>query len=160
VHIGVVGHRFLDERSAAFTSASCDAIIRGLPRPPARALSALAVGADTVFAQAALRCRLALHAYRPHARYATDFTDPEAYATYAGLVAAARDETRLPYAERCAPAYRAAMRAIVDASDLVVAVWDGRDAGPIGGTAETVRYARARDRPLVIVDPLRRRVLR
>ena len=47
---------------------------------------------------------------------------------------------------------------IVDHSDLLVAVWDGRAPRGTGGTADVVVYARRVARPVLIVDPRARRV--
>lgn len=151
--IGVVGHRNLDERAQAFTASICASVLDARPRC---ALSALAVGADTLFAQAALRRDVTLHAFRPHDDYASDFADSSAaLAEYRRLSAAATRATHLPFGGRSDAAYRAAMRAIVDLSDVLVAVWDGHDSDAVGGTADTVRYARARGRRMIVVDPVR-----
>jgi len=42
---------------------------------------------------------------------------------------------------------------IVDSSDLVVAVWNGKEAAGLGGTGDVVELARIRNLPLMIIDP-------
>jgi hypothetical protein len=58
-------------------------------------------------------------------------------------------------AERDA-AYERAGRYIVDRSDVLIAVWDGREPGGRGGTADIVAYARERDVPVLVVPAQRR----
>jgi hypothetical protein len=41
----------------------------------------------------------------------------------------------------------------VDLSDLLIAVWDGKEAKGKGGTADIVRYARERDTEVVVLWP-------
>jgi hypothetical protein len=57
-------------------------------------------------------------------------------------------------------AYLAAGKRVVDASDVIFAVWDGRAAKGKGGTADVVAYARQRGCPLIHINPLTRRVVR
>ena len=49
--------------------------------------------------------------------------------------------------------YQAAARLLLDQSDIVVAVWDGKPERGRGGTGETVREAMAREIPVVIITP-------
>ncbi len=49
-------------------------------------------------------------------------------------------------------AYRAPGRAVVDGSEFVIAVWDGRPSDKIGGTADTVRYAVDHGRTVIWID--------
>jgi hypothetical protein len=153
VHVGVVGHRSIDHTGAVFTAQACRSLLDTLPSPEI-ALSALAEGADTLFAQAALERGIALHAFRPHDEYAHDFASPDALGEYRRLTSAASLETKLPFRRRSDNAYRAAMRAIVDTSDVLVAVWDEVELDAVGGTADTVRYARTTGRRTILVNPV------
>ena len=47
----------------------------------------------------------------------------------------------------------AAGKAIAERSDLVLAVWDGRPAGGLGGTADVVKYARERGTTVAVIWP-------
>jgi hypothetical protein len=119
------------------------------------AVSALAEGADTEFAEAALDLGLPLEVIRPFARYADDFEVPHARRRYERIRAAARAETTLPFNGRSTAAYVAAMSWIVRRSDLLVAVWDGRWRGGAGGTADAVAWAICQQRSWVHVDVTR-----
>jgi hypothetical protein len=54
--------------------------------------------------------------------------------------------------------YFAAGKKVVDATDLLVAVWDGKPAKGLGGTADIVKYARQELKPIIHVDPISRSV--
>lgn len=157
MHVGVVGHRCIEPEGAAFTAQACGSLLDALPEA-ASALSALAEGADTLFARAALERGIALHVFRPHDEYATDFASAAARDVYRRLSSVAAIETRLPFQRRSDDAYRAAMRAIVDTSDVLVAVWDEMAHDAIGGTADTVGYARLIGRRTIVINPVRQRV--
>jgi hypothetical protein len=119
------------------------------------ALSALAEGADTVFARAAVEAGVPLDAVLPHRAYASNFTTPEALAEYQRLCSLSRARRVMPYAQASDEAYQAAMRWITDTSDLLVAVWDRAARSAVGGTADAVAYGRARRRRILHIDPLR-----
>jgi hypothetical protein len=116
------------------------------------AISALAEGADTLFAEAALLTQVPLEIVRPFARYADDFVTAAGRRRYQALAAFARKEARLAFAVRSVDAYHAAMRWVVENCDLLVAAWDGEPWGRKGGTAQAVRYARLVGRPVVHLD--------
>lgn len=150
--VGMVGHRFLGGQEAeAFVSRQC-ALLLGQALAARRgvvALSAIAEGADTIFAEAAVALGIPLELVRPFGHYADDFETEEARRRYDALRAAARDETRLPHAARSGVAYRDAMDWVVTRSDLLLAAWDGLPASGPGGTGEAVARAAALGRPLI-----------
>jgi hypothetical protein len=161
VRVGVVGHRSLSADHASFAEHVCcrlfaDLLHRGLR---VTALSALAEGADTVFASAAVVCGAPLEVVEPHGQYRDDFTTRQAQADFALMRAAAGHRTLMPYPRRSDGAYQAAMRWVADRSDLLVAVWDGRPSDRVGGTAETIGYARALNRSILHVHAQSERVV-
>jgi hypothetical protein len=158
--VGVVGHRFLTAEGAAFTSRSCARLLSDIRTRHSRvtALSALAEGADTLFASAAVRLGVPLDVVQPHNEYPSDFGSSAALAAYERLVAKARHRRLMAYRQRSGAAYRAAMRLVADDCDVLAAVWDGHPSASVGGTADTVRYARARGRTIVQLNPLEQRV--
>jgi hypothetical protein len=50
-------------------------------------------------------------------------------------------------------AHLAAGQVVVDRSERLVAVWDGKPARGIGGTADIVSYARQKGVPVAVVWP-------
>jgi hypothetical protein len=153
VRVGVVGHRSLPTQVAAFAERISAHLIADLQRSSGRlaAVSALAEGADTLFAAIAVTHNVPLEAVQPHDEYLADFRTRAARAEYARLWAAARQRTVLGYRRPSDYAYAAAMRWVVDRSDLLVAFWDGLPTTFLGGTAQTVAYASAAACPVIHV---------
>lgn len=142
--IGIVGHRYLaNSETIAFIAAQSFAVLKQARErhPEVVALSAIAEGADTLFAEAALTLAIPLEIVRPFTDYAADFETHEAKQRYEKLSVAARDELILPYEGRSNGAYEAAMNWIVNRSDVLLAAWDGLAAEGAGGTGEAVKQA-------------------
>ncbi len=57
-------------------------------------------------------------------------------------------------------AYLQAGKQVVNRSELVVAVWDGRPAAGLGGTGDVVKYARCCGKPIMHMNPVERSVSR
>jgi hypothetical protein len=159
--LGIVGHRELDSEAAAFVSAESAALLDAelSATPDVVALSALAEGADTLFAEAALRLGVPLEIVRPFDRYVEDFVTKAGRGRYRALANAARRETRLPFSVASVDAYEAAMRWIARACDVLVAAWDGSPPRGRGGTAEAVAYAESIGRRVIHLDVVAHRVV-
>jgi hypothetical protein len=139
--IGIVGHRYIEASSAEpFVRRACLEVLAGAQKRHKNpvALSALAAGADTIFAETAVSLHIPLHVIRPFDTYAGDFVMDEALRTYEQLTAAAVRVTKMPFDKQSIEAYYAAMRAVVDGSDLLLAVWDGAEGKGKGGTSDAV----------------------
>jgi hypothetical protein len=159
--IAIVGHRALGgEAVEGFVAQASKTLLQDAKGRWQRvdAVSALAEGADTLFAEAALELDVPLHVVTPFAEYESDFVEPRARLRHAVLRASAVTETRLPFYARSDGAYEAAMRWVVDTCDLLVAAWDGRPSVGRGGTGDAVGYALATGRPLVHLDTAERAV--
>jgi hypothetical protein len=159
--LGIVGHRRLDPAASAFVVASSLALLDG-ERAISRdvvAVSALAEGADTLFAEAALARGVPLEVVRPFDDYADDFGSERSRSRYEMLAAAARRETRLPFSASSTRAYETAMRWVADTCDVLVAAWDGVPTRRRGGSADAVRHAERIGRPVVHLDVVAHRVV-
>jgi hypothetical protein len=150
VRLGVTGHRAFDDDEADVVAA-VDAVLDRLAGT-FEVRSSLAEGADRLVVDRALR--------RPGSRlvavlplevddYATDF-DGTVEAFRSLLDRAASVEVVEPQPTREA-AYERAGRAVVDGSDVLLALWDGAASRGRGGTAEIVDYARERGVPVEVV---------
>ena len=142
--IGIVGHRFFnDDNVLRFVRGQSTSILDKArnEHPDLIALSAIAEGADTIFAEAALALDIPLEIVRPYQAYSVDFVTASARDRYHRLRAAARSETQLSYMRRSNKAYETAMNWILMRSDLLVAVWDGQPANGPGGTGHAVHQA-------------------
>jgi hypothetical protein len=143
-YVGIVGHRYLgNQRTQAFVSEQCVAI---LERAKAEhdgviAISAIAEGADSLFAEAALRLDIPLEIVRPFEDYESDFATLPARQRYEKLRSASRHEEKLLRKKRSNAAYKAAMHWIVENADTLVIAWNGLPAEGEGGTGDAIRQA-------------------
>lgn len=132
--------------------------------PTLAVVSGLAEGADRVAARAGLSAGYQLWAVFPFdpERYADDFDErwsgpswsrPGARAEFRDLCQQASATLTMDGVPGRYDAYQALGRAVLDHSDLLVAVWDGdRSRGP-GGTANLLLDARRQEVPIVRIDP-------
>jgi hypothetical protein len=142
--IGIVGHRFLKNEDAhSFIEHQCIDILKRLQyrHPKIIALSAIAEGADSIFAKAALSLNIPLKIVRPFHNYENDFITPAAQDCYRSLRSSAAQEVILPYYYRSESAYLAGMQWVVNQSTLLLAAWNGIFEGGKGGTADAVKKA-------------------
>jgi hypothetical protein len=152
IRVGVVGHRYLgNSKTSTFVFDQCLAILKQaqIEHSSVLALSAVAEGADTLFAEAALALDIPLEIIRPFKEYRSDFRTIPARKRYNRLCAATRRETKLTYRNRSNEAYLAAMNWIVEKSDMLVAVWNGHSATGIGGTGDAIQKAMLINRPWI-----------
>lgn len=153
--VGVAGHRrFADAATGRFVKRGCQDILRQVEQasPGCVALSPLAEGADTLFAEAALGLSLALDVVRPYAAFGEDFATAQARRRYGVLRSAARRRHDLAFNGPSDEAFEAAMNQVVEHCDLLVVAWDGGSPGGRGGTAHAVRRAIALGRPWIHLD--------
>jgi hypothetical protein len=158
--VGVTGHR-MDQLSGADMNTlrlRVDEVLGRLAVEaggPGYVLSALADGADQLVASAAVAMGYQLVAPLPFGRdeYEQDFVDVAHRARYRELLAKATVTTEFngdrSTGESAGHAYAATGRWLVESSDLLIAVWNGKAARGQGGTAEVV--ARARDAGLLVI---------
>jgi hypothetical protein len=154
---GMTGHR--DLRDPATSRWVSEMIGLELERQGASSgVCCLAVGADQVFAEEVLNRRLELRAILPSRRYEETFESAEERAGYRKLLARASRVITLPYDDNSDEAFLAGGKAVVDASAVLIAVWDRQPAAGLGGTADIVEYARRAKRPIVHINPTHRTV--
>ena len=158
--MGVTGHRAFDddEQVARRVDEAIASILRDHPEPATEVWSALAEGADRLVAERLLERGAKLVALLPldPDEYRRDFTDPASAAAFDRLLADA-GEVRVarPAGPSRDAAYEAAGLEMLDAVDLLVAVWDGAPSRGRGGTAEIVAEAHRRGREVVVVPVTR-----
>jgi hypothetical protein len=151
--IGVTGHRKLENSSAL--AAQIRRVVEQIAKKDSarilRALSSLAEGADRLVADEILRfpgAELEVALPLPKSEYAKDFASADSRAEFERLLARACRVVELPAAPSRNAAYFNAGRYVVDHCDVLIALWDGKPARGLGGTAEVVEYARSRRREL------------
>lgn len=172
--LGVTGHRSLpeEERLAAAVREEMRALREDYPHSPFAILSPLAEGADRLVAQVAMEelgARLLVPLPLPDDLFREDFQSEASREEFDRLLTAARSVFELELlsgreqVESPGPArdrqYALAGGFVADRCQVLLALWDGKEADGTGGTAEVVRWARegqvprqylpreARDRP-------------
>ncbi|MGB8346401.1 MAG: hypothetical protein WCD86_16065 [Ktedonobacteraceae bacterium] len=156
-HIGVSGHRELgDKATRAFISEQIRALLVQYQRQKQELAlySPLAVGADQLFVQTALELGIPVEAVLPCAAYETLYAQGNERETYQRLLHSCQHIHRLPFQDCSDDAYLAAGEWIVDHSDLVMLVWNGRAAKGRGGTADVAGYAWRAHRPFIYIDTI------
>jgi hypothetical protein len=117
--------------------------------------TALAEGADRMAAQAALAEGFDLEAVLPFSvdEYEKDFESVGAKSVFRHLLGRAQSVLELE-GDRAQPgrSYAAAGLAVLDNSDILLAVWDGGAAHGRGGTTELVQEAGRRGMPVIRID--------
>ena len=148
--IGVTGHRNFrnPDDVSAITAGVLDRILDGDDSPTI--LSSLAEGADRLVVDLVLArpdALLDVVLPLPADMYIADFVTPSSRQRFTDLLGRAASVMVVEQVpgEARELAYARAGRAIVDAVDVLVALWDGEPARGPGGTAEIVQYAMNRD---------------
>lgn len=121
-----------------------------------RIVSSLAEGTDRILAQAIMSANGQpgdtgyLEAILPldQDEYCTDFASAASKQEFSDLLAEAVVSEVVPAAASREQAYLSAGTAVVDRSDVMVFVWDGKPARGPGGTAEIFEYARERNKAI------------
>jgi hypothetical protein len=154
MRIGITGHQRLGRPAdwdwvrgelAAFLSSDAGPLV---------GVSSLAIGADQIFADLVLRQGGTLEVVIPFRGYAEKFTAEGDLREYERLLRAASVVKTLRGGGYDEEAYMEAGRAVVNSSDLLVTVWDGRPAAGLGGTADVVEYAARRKKKILHLNPL------
>ncbi len=149
--LGETGHQELTDPTGWRRLRSLLSEMLELVPAPLVGISSLAMGADQLFAQEVLARGGELRVVVPFPEYEGQFTGV-ARARYRRLFKAAADAVVLPRSGADEECYLAAGQYIVDHSECLVAIWDGRPARGLGGTADVVAYARRRGIPIRCVD--------
>jgi hypothetical protein len=118
------------------------------------ALSSAAAGADLLFIHSARNLNMGWEASLPLPMidFERDFAPQEWREVKALIDQAEHLEITMESGSR-EDAYLAGGLDIVNRCDVLFVVWDGQPARGKGGTADVVAYARARGRPLLILNP-------
>jgi hypothetical protein len=161
LRVGVTGHRALAP-SADLLARIAEAVAAlqalgdvGSAIRDLVVVSALAEGADRLVATFILeKPNARLHAIlpMPPEDYSADFHSQASRSDFDDLLRRAAETTVLPPSPTRTDAYAAAGQAMVDQSDAVIALWDGKPARGKGGAAEVVRMAKLRELPIAWIS--------
>jgi hypothetical protein len=158
--VGVTGHRTLPDPALwSWVRDELGAAIATLD-PPIVGVTGLAEGADQRFAEVVLDVGGSLHAVLAFEGFGESLEGADAQAAFTRLLGRAAVVETIPPQATPELAYLAEGARVVDLSEVLVAVWDGKPARGIGGTAEVVAQARQKGIPVVHLDPSAREVHR
>lgn len=153
MRIGVTGHRVLAdvEKIDAAIESALHRIEEKFPREKLTVISSLAEGADRLVARHALArpgARLIVPLPMRELDYMSDFKSKESRTEFSELIERASEVVEMPVAASRDLAYEAAGKYVLDNSDMLITIWDGREARGRGGTADIVARARKRRLPI------------
>ncbi|MEP6955291.1 MAG: hypothetical protein ABI883_00580 [Chthoniobacterales bacterium] len=160
--VGFTGHRRLDNPDAV--GATLLELITSLAAEiPDQIVghSSIAIGGDTLFAEACLSLDIPWIALLPVAEddFRSDFTEAEWTKARQLLQRAARLQS-LPAVNDRNIAYLECGLATVEDADVMIAIWDGEPSRGPGGTADVIAHARVLGKPLILIHPDRLSVVR
>lgn len=114
----------------------------------------LAIGADQLFAEVLKAHSISFTAIIPCFQYDQAFLSDVTVQRYKELRADASNTILLDFGEPSAKAFYAAGKRVTDEADLLIAVWDGKPAKGLGGTADVVHYAQKKGKLIVHINTL------
>ena len=153
IRVGVTGHRklFSPERIRTSVRQVISEIAGSFDGCSFIIISPLAEGADCLVAQEFLKlpgCRLHVPLPFDVSDYTKDFHSPLSRKQFHDLFLRAAWSMVLPPEKDRNTSYRAVGRYVVDHSDLMIAVWNGKPARGRGGTGEVMDICRQMGKPL------------
>lgn len=151
--IGCTGHQTLSSATRLDVAKAMAAEIVNHKEEKLLGLTCFAEGADQIFAFAMLAAGAQLHAVIPSEHYENSFQSEQSRVAYECLLRLAASRSNLAFSAPGEEAYMAAGQEVVDKSDILLAVWDGKPAGGKGGTADVVAYAQRRGMDVRIIWP-------
>lgn len=152
--IGAIGHRQLDDQSKHYVQLCCHMILSTLSNKHSsiKAVSAIAEGADSLFAQTAISMGIQLESVIPFKEFVSDFQEEESHERYQVLRRGSEVESRVNLSDRSGSAYRKSMEWVIFKSNIIIAIWDGKEAGSIGGTWEAICLCRKLKKKFIHID--------
>ncbi len=149
--IGITGHQGMPDNTRELVRAALLEILTPYA-PGLVGVTCLADGADQLFARVVLSLGGKLEVIVPADEY-RDSLAPAAQVEYDDLIDRASHVEHLPFFASTEEAHMAGGQAVVDHSDILVAIWDGLPARGLGGTADVVAYAKRYGVPVEVVWP-------
>jgi len=153
IRIGVTGHSNLSAESTALVFGGLQDALQPHVGDGLHGITCLAVGADQLFARAILSLGGQYDVILPAHDYREKGVKPDNLADFEALIAGASDVQFMPFQTSGREAYMAASERLVTRSDRLLAVWDGKPSGGLGGTADVVAHARKVGVPVEVVWP-------
>jgi hypothetical protein len=116
------------------------------------------MGTDQLFAHLLTINQIPFTAVIPCAGYENVFNTKKARDDYIRLLKLANTVMRLGFPYPSEEAFYEGGKEVVKCSDVLFAIWNGKPARGLGGTADIVQFARRAKRGVVHINPINRRV--
>lgn len=154
MRVGIAGHQHLENSSNwEWVRRELHDLLGRLSKPLI-GITCLAPGADSLFARLILEHDRAFEVVLPFPGYERNVPSDKRD-DYQRLLKQAARVTTLERQKTDEESYLKAGKRVVDLADLMVAVWDGKPAKGLGGTADVVKYAQEKQKPIIYLDPIR-----
>ncbi len=114
----------------------------------------LAKGADQLFAAVLTEKNIPFTAVIPCIDYEKAFDDQTARSQYIRFVQMAEEIIRLNFPHPSEQAFFEGGRKVVECSDLIFAVWNGKPARGLGGTGDIVNFSKQEGKAVVHINPV------
>lgn len=150
--IGISGHQNIPLDAQDYIRAGIEQLIH-VNRNDLIGVSALAAGADQIFADILLKFSGRLHVVIQCREYESSFSEENDLRHFNDLLNRAETVEVLNHLEPSEEAYLETGHRVADLSDFLVAVWYGKPAKGKGGKADIVRYAKDRGIDVQVVWP-------
>ncbi len=154
MRVGITGHQRLPHGNDwIWVKDEISKIIKELP-PKVTGVTSLAAGADQVFAELILKNDGMIYIVVPFEGYEASFEKLEDRNRYHDFRKLGMQIEVLDKQKSDEESYLAAGQRVVDLSNLLIAVWNGKPAAGLGGTADVVDYACKKNLQVYHINPL------
>lgn len=150
--VGITGHQHLgSEETISWISSVLESVIDQSNIDVG--ITSLAVGADQLFAEVLKKKHIRYIVIIPSDEYEKTFKDRNHVEKYRDLLHSASDTMKMSFPEPSETAFYAAGKEMVNLADLIIAIWDGRPAKGLGGTADIVQYTCSIRKKVIHINP-------
>lgn len=163
LRICITGHRILGNPEQVRREIKYLFLFFKKGNPSIVAITSLATGADTIFAEEALKQDIPIEAVLPYEEesYKKNFKGrnlrkfDELYSKASNRINAFATKSTTDITLKQDEYYLETGKKIVEGADIVVAVWDGKPAEGTGGTGDIVAFAMKTDKELHVIKTVR-----
>lgn len=150
--LGITGHQRLEQYDSKWIESAINNFLS--ENKVTEGFTCLAAGADQLFARLLERRNIPFSAVIPCKEYETTFREQGDLFAYQRLEKQAAQLYFLPFEHPSEQAFFEAGKEIVAHSDRILAIWDGKKAQGLGGTADIVAEALQQFKPVVHLNPV------
>jgi hypothetical protein len=121
-------------------------------------ISCLAVGADQLYAELLHSKVIPFIVIIPSFGYEKTFDEKTELLNYNRLLLTAQDIVRMDFPFPSEEAFYAAGKEVVNQSNMLFAIWNGKKAKGLGGTGDIVNFAKQHSKKIIHINPINRTI--